>query len=149
VGYPALDLLCQWSSGGCVERPPSLKRFTLLRRARSSWAFCYAQARPFTPEFFIPLLDAVPGRRVLAELGPKTSLHRYNLTAFVHTQGPKKPPLSASAQFSPNLLTWRPATKLSVRDMHKQTWGVPPPVCESHIQDLSVIPVYQFCEMCW
>jgi hypothetical protein len=101
VGYSALDLLCQWSSEGCVERPPSLKRFTLLRRARSSWAFCDAQARTVTREFFIPLLDAVPRRRVLAELGPKTSLHRYNLTAFVRTQAHKKPPLPPQRHYHP------------------------------------------------
>jgi hypothetical protein len=70
------------------------------------------------------------------------------LTAFVRTPAHKKPPLTQSAPFSPSLLTWRPATKLSVYDMHKQTWRVLPPISEAHVQDLSVIQVYQFCEIC-
>jgi hypothetical protein len=60
--------------------------------------------------------DAVPHWRVLPELGPKISLHRYNWLRSCVLKHTKSPPLFPSAPFSPNLLTWRPVTKLSVRD---------------------------------
>ena len=49
----------------------------LIRRTWSSWVCCDTQAR-VALEMFMPQLEAVPRRRVLSELGPKSSQHCHN-----------------------------------------------------------------------
>ena len=55
---------------------------------------------------------------------------------------------SRRCNLSLNLLPWRPPTKQSARGTYKQTWRLSLSMCESHVEVLSAIQVYRFCEMC-
>jgi len=76
VGYTTVNLLCQWSYGGCVNKLPHTLH-SPLRNAWPSWAFCIAQPR-VALEFFLLLFAALPHRQVFSELAPKISLYIHN-----------------------------------------------------------------------
>jgi hypothetical protein len=81
VGYPALDLLFDLKGAALKIVPHPLR--CLLRRTRTSWMCCNAQAH-VTLEIFMPQLGVVPRRRVLPELGLKSLQHSHNrLCSFV------------------------------------------------------------------
>lgn len=117
----------------------------LLRRAWSSWMCCDVQAH-VTLEIFMPQLDALPRRRVISELGPKSLQHSHNpLCSFVlkHETTSSIPVAAIFIQPAP-LVTTEETKCARLVQINLEL-----PACSSQCRkSSSFIQVYRFCVKC-